>query len=88
MVVSLQKNLMTKPVTPGLYALRKMVDPQFDFHLKIDKQTIDDFSQVATEFQRSIGGLIEEIINPQVPFQKVEDKSKCTYCGFKMICHR
>jgi CRISPR/Cas system-associated exonuclease Cas4 (RecB family) len=87
-VILQQKEFKGKPIIPGLYALRKIVDRQFDYHLKIDKKPVEDYATVSEEFQSRLKTLIEEIFNPEIPFQKVEDKTKCEYCGFKMICHR
>lgn len=87
-VILQQDKFRGKPVTPGLYALRKIVDKQFDYHLRIDKKVVEDYSLVADEFQSLLYQLFHEIFNSDVPFRKVEDKAKCEYCGFKGICHR
>jgi hypothetical protein len=87
-VVSQQENFRDKRITPGIYALRKIVDMQFDYHLKIDKKVIEDYSMVSAEFNNYMQALFAEIFNLDVPFRKVEDKAKCEYCGFKGICHR
>jgi hypothetical protein len=32
--------------------------------------------------------LIEEILDPEVPFDQTEDPDICTYCAFRTICSR
>ena len=42
----------------------------------------------ASELDRRLKDLLDEIRNPQVPFTMTSDQENCKYCDFKMICGR
>jgi hypothetical protein len=87
-VLSKQIGMEYSDVIPAIYALRKIFMHDFDPYLYVSKQKINGFSQVEKEFTDSLKVLIEEIFNPAIPFTKVEDKTKCEYCAYRLICHR
>ncbi|WP_430811189.1 MULTISPECIES: PD-(D/E)XK nuclease family protein [unclassified Carboxylicivirga] len=43
---------------------------------------------VQQEFKEGLYDLLEELYNPDIPFQPVEDTSKCRFCTYKSLCNR
>ena len=66
---------------PCIYALRDM------FGGLPTPQIISQENMV--RFKERLGGLLEEIFNPDVPFKAADaDKNVCEYCNFRKICRR
>ena len=49
--------------------------------VKVDPATLDAFRDGVT-------GILEEIFDPEVPFDVTDDEEKCGFCPFKKICNR
>jgi CRISPR/Cas system-associated exonuclease Cas4 (RecB family) len=54
----------------------------------LNNSEVHDYREFAEEFEQGLRGLLEEIVNPLVPFDQTEDKKKCTYCAYKELCGR
>jgi len=39
-------------------------------------------------FEELLTGLLEKILDPEIPFIQTEDAENCTYCPFTAICTR
>lgn len=77
------KNHPSKTVVAGFY-LAKNIGSGILF--PGDGQPVSD-----TEidiFSSRLKSLIEEIMNPLVPFDQTTDTKRCEYCPYKTICHR
>ena len=42
----------------------------------------------AAGFEEGLRGLLEEIMDPLVPFDQTDDKKKCSYCAYQELCGR
>ena len=75
----------TYPISSGIYWLKKAKD-NFDA-VKINKEEIltDD---ILEKVENSLGQLVSEILDPNIPFSMTEDENRCQYCDFKTICAR
>lgn len=52
------------------------------------KIPVDDFSLLNDEFREHLQLLLEEIYNPEIAFDQVEDVNSCEWCDYKGICKR
>ncbi|MDP4209921.1 MAG: PD-(D/E)XK nuclease family protein [Bacteroidota bacterium] len=75
-------------IVSGLYGMREIFDPKFDFRLRQGKEMVENFAQVKTPYLDGLKQLLAEIYDPTVPFTKTADKKACEYCDYKAICHR
>jgi hypothetical protein len=80
-------------ITPGLFFTRKVFDEHFSTELRYRndqnvKNTIENYYDYENEFIPRISACIEDIFNPQVPFEQTKVKEACTYCDYKTICKR
>jgi len=77
-----------QPCSPAVYYIRNLMDPAFDSVCLIEKQRIRDFNLVADSFREGFEMILDEIFDPEIPFDQTEDLTKCQYCEFIKICHR
>lgn len=50
---------------------------------------VDDFSVYEEEFRERLRLLLQEIYNPEEPFEQVADENaRCEYCDFRRLCKR
>lgn len=43
---------------------------------------------VITAFDSRLQAMVQEIYNPEIPFDQTEDLSQCEYCAFNRVCRR
>ncbi len=76
------------PLKPGIINIKEIYSPDFNPSLQLNNSEVVDYRDFAESFEQGLRGLLEEIINPLVPFDQTEDKKKCTYCAYKKLCGR
>ncbi len=77
---------------PGLFNSRDLFDDQFNWRL-VEKagrsaNQVTEFRDYLEPFEEIVTELLTEIYNPAVPFDQVEDESKCRFCPYNEICGR
>jgi hypothetical protein len=88
-ILSEDKNYTNLPIIPGLYGMRDIFKPGFDYHLSQQKNVlVENFASVQKPYLTGLINRLADIFNPQIPFTKVADKKVCEYCVYKEICHR
>ncbi|HEX6889175.1 MAG TPA: PD-(D/E)XK nuclease family protein [Chryseolinea sp.] len=75
-------------IVPGLINRMNLFDRNFQFGLKVDKSYIDDVDQLIPEFERHLKLLLEELFDPNVPFDQTADPESCKFCPYQHICYR
>jgi ATP-dependent helicase/DNAse subunit B len=76
------------PIKPGIINIKEIYSQDFSPYLQLNNAEVKDYREFAEEFEQGLRGLLEEIVNPLVPFDQTEDKKKCTYCAYKELCGR
>jgi ATP-dependent helicase/nuclease subunit B len=73
---------------PGIIAFRNLsagvltlAGPGGNASGVIDQSAIDDFEQ-------HLLTLMQEIFNPEVPFEATAEEKNCTHCDFRIVCNR
>lgn len=79
-------------IEPGLFNSRDLFDDQFSWQL-IEKagrssQTVNEFRDYLEPFEEIVTDLLTEIYDSEVPFDQIQDESKCRFCPYKEICGR
>ncbi|WP_289053894.1 PD-(D/E)XK nuclease family protein [Carboxylicivirga marina] len=79
------------PIQPGVIWVRDVFKKSYDTQLFIkegkEKQPIL-LQPVRDEFKAGLDQLFEELFNPEIPFQPVENIDKCRFCTYKALCNR
>lgn len=80
------------PVMPGLYIVRKLFgakySPEFKMGESGKKIPLLDFNVHQEEFRERLTSLLQEIYDPEVPFEQTSVTERCKYCDFREICNR
>jgi hypothetical protein len=77
-------------VQPTLYYASRMKSKEYS-PLLVDtssQKPIELYSDVSTEFEKELSRVFEELFDPTIAFNQVEDANACTYCDYKTICKR
>jgi hypothetical protein len=83
-----QANLKTTlPLMPVVYGARSVFKPEFDPAFNyLDGKLI--YQANAEPFQAGLKALLQEIIDPEVPFTQTKDLQTCSYCEYNVLCNR
>jgi RecB family exonuclease len=75
-------------ILPGLMNRMNLFEEDFQFGLKIGKEYIDDIRPMLPEFESHLKTMLEELFNPDVPFDQTTDVKQCKICAYQGICYR
>jgi ATP-dependent helicase/DNAse subunit B len=76
------------PLKPGIFTIKEIYAEDFNPFLQLDKSELSDYRDHAEDFENGLSGLLEELVNPAIPFDQTSDKKKCSYCAYKSLCGR
>jgi len=79
----LMKLTSDQPVKGAIYELKKLGDGKK--YLR-KGETMSD--EMGSTYQGKLQNLIQEILDPSVPFDQTENLTKCSYCPYTTICER
>ena len=65
-----------------------LFDENFSFGLKVGKQQVDDVGELFPEFKMRLKDLLEELFDPNQPFDQTTNTDNCKYCPYAQICYR
>jgi CRISPR/Cas system-associated exonuclease Cas4 (RecB family) len=80
-LVNLQNPVLT--LMAGIFSTRTIND---GIRFLRKGKVID--TQILTRYREKLKDLIEELMDPKVPFEQTDDHSKCRVCAYKAICRR
>jgi len=75
-------------IVPGLINRMNLFDKDFQFGLKVGKTYVEDVEPLLPEFEERLKVLVEELFNPDVPFDQTTNTETCRYCAYQGICYR
>ena len=79
-------------VAPALLYIHRAASTQYSPVIELgkgkDKMPVNNFAFYEDQFKELLDELLQEIFNPEVPFDQTEELDKCSYCDFKAICKR
>lgn len=81
------------PLKPAIFALREIFQEDFNPYLQVKEGTgkrveVENYMDYEEDFLRGLSNTIQEIFDPDQPFDQTEDLTKCKYCPFAPICSR
>jgi len=81
-------NKETVRIVPGLINRVNLFDKGFTFGLTLNKERITDVQEVLPEFESLLKLLVDDLYNPDVPFEQTSDVEACRFCPYQEICGR
>jgi CRISPR/Cas system-associated exonuclease Cas4 (RecB family) len=76
------------PLKPGIMNIKEIYSEDFNPFLQLADSEVTDYRDFAAGFEEGLRGLLEEIMDPLVPFDQTDDKKKCSYCAYQELCGR
>ena len=76
----------SQKVLPALLYVNQLFRDDYSPLLPIDGKAVTDIKPIREEFMGHIRKLIEEILNPEVPFTPTPDTKTCTNCPYNTLC--
>ena len=58
------------------------------FGLKLNYQLLQNVNELLPDFEKGLKGLLEELFNPEIPFDQTTDTDRCKLCSYQNICYR
>ena len=89
-IMSFQPEFSQYRLAPTLLYTRSSSKPTADdIYYSVGGNTIKDFTgQYGQEFEERLKGIIQDIFNPDIPFEPTDDKEACKRCDFSNLCGR
>ena len=89
-IMSMQPQFSKYRLAPTLLYTRTSSKPtKEDIYYKLGPDVLTDFiGQCGPQFEEKLKGIIEEIFNPDIPFDPTDDKETCRNCDFSQLCGR
>jgi CRISPR/Cas system endoribonuclease Cas6 (RAMP superfamily) len=53
-----------------------------------EKEEVRDFTPHDAEFRARLQQLLQEIYQPELPFQQTECESHCAFCDYRELCKK
>lgn len=75
-------------IVPGLINRMNLFDDNFKFGFKMDKDFLENADPLLPEFHNHLKTLLEEIFDPETPFDQTTDLELCRLCSYQRICYR
>lgn len=87
------KTKAAEAISPGVYSLKEFFNNKFACMLarkegRAKPETVDDYRVYKEEFTKALQEMFEEIFDPKIPFDQVENQDTCRTCLYAEICHR
>lgn len=77
-----------KPITPALFYIQKAASADYSPVVKLNKQPVEDFTPLRSEFKPLLGKLLTEVFSPTTRFTQTTVAKHCEYCKYANICGR
>jgi hypothetical protein len=74
-------------IYPSIYALKEIFKEETSrLTIKENGNIEVNYRELREEFKTLLTGLVEEIFNPDLPFQQTTVEERCQFCTFISIC--
>ncbi|MDH8701398.1 hypothetical protein M2138_000739 [Dysgonomonadaceae bacterium PH5-43] len=74
------------PILPSVLYLQQTSKDDYTPVVTYNQETITDFRELNGEFEPLLIEKLNEIFNPEIPFEQTDIPEICTYCNFKDMC--
>ena len=74
-------------IIPSVFGARSVFMPDFTSEFIYNNITLT-YHQFEEEYNEELKKLLQDILNPEIPFQQVKSSNACKYCPYQTICNR
>lgn len=84
------KNERSVNLVPGIYYLKSVFSEDFGVKLfdKQQKKSVESYQDYDNDLRNGLKLVLEEILNPEIPFTQTRQVENCEYCDYKDICRK
>ena len=75
-------------IVAGLINRMNLFDKDFRFGITMGRKIVEDVEPLLPEFDQHLKMMLNELFDPNVPFDQTTDTELCRYCSFRGICYR
>lgn len=68
--------------------IQKAIEEDYSPLINWQKQPINDFRELADEFDEALQEKLKELFNQDILFTQTNIEENCKYCDFKEMCGR
>ncbi|MBO4827406.1 MAG: PD-(D/E)XK nuclease family protein [Prevotella sp.] len=76
------------PVSPALLFIQQSQADDYNPTLLLDRKRIDNVEDLRAEFVEHLQSVLNDIFDPQTPFQPTADRSICALCPHRQLCQQ
>lgn len=81
----------TLALKPALFNFKEIFQEDFNPYLqeklgRANGKEVQNYHDYREDYENGLKGLLEELFNPEVPFDQTDDLEKCKYCSYKDVC--
>jgi len=84
----LQQEEFDGSIIPELLYIQQASKEDYSTVIRCNKQPVEDFREMNTEFKQRLLDKINEIFDPKIAFEQTTILQTCEYCDFREICGR
>ena len=74
------------PVSPALLFIQHSGGNNYDPTICFANKPVTDVADVSQRFSEMLRNKVDEIFNPQIAFVPTDDRNRCRYCPYKLLC--
>lgn len=74
------------PVSPALLFIQHSAEEDYDPTLSFGRDKIVDVQPFISPFEEMLQKCVDEMFNPDIPFQPASDPKSCRNCPFQQLC--
>lgn len=83
---TVMSEILHEPISPSLCYPKLHAKGDTPPIVKVGKETVYDFMDYKSDYQKLLQEKIEEIFNSEIPFRQSESEHYCTFCDFRNVC--
>jgi CRISPR/Cas system-associated exonuclease Cas4 (RecB family) len=75
-------------IVPGLMNRINLFNEDFEFGLKQNGNYLTDATPLLPDFEKFVTDVLNELYDPNVPFDQTPQEENCKFCSYKRICYK
>ena len=74
------------PVSPALLFIQHAGADNYDPTLCLGKEPVTDIKESSARFRTLLEEVVDQMFDPDLPYQPTDDRSRCNACPYRILC--
>ncbi len=74
------------PVSPALLFIQHAGADNYDPTLCLGKEPVTDIKESSARFRTLLEEVVDQMFDPDLPYQPTDDRSRCNACPYRLLC--